>query len=184
MIHRQIIYIFLFVLCTGKLYAQEQLRTKQEKGYFNVTEFGIYPGSAKINLMGGKLSSSANIRSIRTTNGLFINPNLSLGIGIGLDGVDTDLFGFYNTFNITADARYYLKNSRSGFFFYGIVGPSVKIDDNFSDGFLFNVGAGHKFTLGKSFVLVPGLGFDHQYLKNGLAKYNVESLAIKIGVLF
>jgi len=184
MLHRPIIYIFLFVLCTGKLCAQENFRTKQEKGYFNVTEFGIYPGSAKIRLTGGKLSSSANIRSLRTTNGLFINPKLSLSIGIGLDGVDTDLFGFYNTFNVTADARYYLKNARNGFFFYGIAGPSIKIDDNFSDGFLINVGAGHKFTLGKSFVLVPSLGFDHQYLTKGSVKYNVESLAIKIGVLF
>lgn len=182
--NRQVIHIFLLILCTGKLYAQQDFGTKQEKGYFNVTEFGIYPGSAKINVLGNKLSSSANIRSIRTTNGVFINPKLSLGLGIGLDGVDTDLYGFYNTFNLTADARYYLKNARSGFFFYGIVGPSIKIDDNFREGFLINVGAGHKFTLGKSFVLVPSLGFDHQYFTNGPIKYNVESFAIKIGILF
>jgi hypothetical protein len=112
-----------------------------------------------------------------------LNPKLSVGVGIGADGYDTKSYGFFNTFLIYADARYYLNNRINGWFAYTDIGKSVKIDDNIENGLLLNVGAGYKFNLGKTFF-VPSLGFNNQNFKRDNAEYKNYSVAIKLGLLF
>jgi hypothetical protein len=182
-----IIKLIVLVLLSSQSFAQDQptrKRTKQEKGYFNVTEIGGFFGNTKLSYLDISDTSPVNVRSLRTINGFFINPKLSLGIGIGLDGVDTKHYGFHNTFNISADARYYLKTAHDGIFFYGNIGPSIKIDDNFEEGLMANLGIGHKVTIGSSFVIVPSIGYYHQQYKKGSFTFNNQAVAFKLGFLF
>ena len=184
---RSIIKLIALLLLSSQLFAQDQThkkRTKQEKGYFNVTEIGGFFGNTKVSYLDIRDTSPVNVRSLRTINGLFINPKLSLGIGIGLDGIETKYYGFHNTFNISADARYYLKTANDGIFFYGNIGPSIEIDDNFVKGLMANVGVGHKLTIGSSFVIVPSIGYYQQHFEKGIFKFNNQAIAFKIGFLF
>ncbi|HTM98737.1 MAG TPA: hypothetical protein VL088_08355 [Pedobacter sp.] len=183
---------FLFKLLTllflsNTLFAQSGIidrKNKQEKGFFNVTEIGIFLGNNNLVNFDMMEKLPVNVRSLRTINGIFINPKLSLGIGIGLDGIDTKYYNFHNTFNISADARYYLKTAHDGFFFYGNIGPSLKIDDNFEEGLMANAGLGHKVTIGSSFVIVPSIGYYHQNYKRVNSTFNVNAVAFKLGFLF
>jgi len=180
---RFLVSLIALLLFSNISFAQSG-RTKQEKGYFNITEIGAFFGTSNLKASGISDSSPVNVRSLRTINGLFINPKLSLGIGIGLDGVDTKYYGFHNTFNVSADVRYYLKTAHDGFFLYGNVGPSLKIDENFEEGLMANIGIGHKLTIGSSFVIVPSIGYYHQDYKKGNVNFNNETVAFKLGFLF
>lgn len=169
------------------LYAQNmdsQDITKQEKGYFNITELGFFYGNSNIRYRNFGEGTAVNISSLRTINGLFLTPKISIGIGAGLDGVNVHRYKFFNTFNIFADARYYLNNKKHVFFFYGDLGSAVKIDDNLEKGLMFNFGVGRKITIVRGFVIVPSIGYNQQNFKDGGTSFRNETLALKMGVLF
>ncbi len=104
-------------------------------------------------------------------------------MGVGVDGNDTKSFGFFNTFIVYADARYYLKNSKDGWFFYSDLGKAVELDVFFENGLFLNAGGGYKFNIGKT-MLVPSLGYNQQNFQSSNSDYRNSSLAIKLGFLF
>ena len=159
-------------------------KQNKKRGYFNITELGYYAGNSNIRRANDGTSSSVNIRSLRTVNGLFLTQKFSLGIGIGVDGVKIKDYGFFNTVNAFADARYYLKDDEDGYFFYLDLGSAIKISSNTQKGLLLNLGVGHKFMLSDNFIIVPSIGYNQQDFKVGTTKYSNETLALKIGVLF
>jgi len=177
----------LIIALPGYLFAQQasgELKTKQEKGYFNITEFGFFTGNSSIRIENRGTGSTVNIYSLRTINGIFLDRQFSLGIGIGLDGVDIKKYGFHNTFNAFADLRYYFKANEDGFFVYTDVGSAIKIADNFEKGLLLNLGIGRKISLSDTFMIVPSIGYNQQDFKTGIIKFSNETLALKIGVIF
>ena len=181
-----LITIFVLILFSGSLFAQnaiKPIKTKQEKGYFSILEMGYFLGTSYLSDPNNDRSSPLNVRSLRTVNGIFLNPNLSLGIGIGVDGNDTKRFGFFNTFLVYADARYYLKNNVDGWFLYSDLGSAVKIDNSFEKGLFLNMGGGYKFNVGKV-ILVPSLGYNQQNFGIYNTDYRNSSLALKIGFMF
>ena len=187
MILRNILIIkFVLILFSNSLFAQNAIiprKTKQEKGYFSILEMGYFLGTSYLSDPNNDRSSPLNVRSLRTVNGIFLNPNLSLGIGIGVDGNDTNRFGFFNTFLVYADARYYLKNNVDGWFLYSDLGSAVKIDNSFEKGLFLNMGGGYKFNVGKV-ILVPSLGYNQQNFGIYNTDYRNSSLALKIGFMF
>ena len=183
--HLTTLVIAIFLL-TSNLVAQvnpKPIKTKQEKGYFSILEMGYFLGTSYLSDPNNDRSSPLNVRSLRTVNGIFLNPNLSLGIGIGVDGNDTKRFGFFNTFLVYADARYYLKNNVDGWFLYSDLGSAVKIDNSFEKGLFLNMGGGYKFNVGKV-ILVPSLGYNQQNFGIYNTDYRNSSLALKIGFMF
>lgn len=177
-------FILISILFLSCILHAQTIKTKQEKGYFNITELGFFYGNSDIKSLNYGTSSSVNIRSLRTINGVFLNPKFSLGLGIGLDGVDIEEAGFYNTFNLFADARYYLQSAKGGWFFYASLGSALKIEDNFEKGMMLNLGVGRKIMIGSNFAIVPSIGYDQQDFKIGNIKYSNETLAMKLGFLF
>lgn len=181
-----LIIIYVLIFFSSTLFAQKAItpiKTKQEKGYFSILEMGYFLGTSYLKDPNNDRSSPLNVRSLRTVNGIFLNPNFSLGLGVGADGNDTKRFGFFNTFLVYADARYYPKNNVDGWFLYTDLGSAVKIDNNFEKGLFLNVGGGYKFNVGKV-ILVPSLGYNQQNFGIYNNDYRNSSLALKIGFIF
>lgn len=181
---------------TSLLRAQEitkQEITKQEKGYFNITEIGFFYGenNTRVKLFdrgdfSQHLSSNIQVYSLRSINGIFLNNHLSVGLGLGLDGIDeTKSQGFYNTFLIFADGRYYFGTGKSGYFAYGDVGQSVAIDQGFQKGLMYNAGGGYKFMLGRHTAMNASVGYNQQHIKSvSWIKQRIPSMSFKVGLMF
>lgn len=184
------ILIFLSLMI-GYTTISAQDKTKQEKGYFNLTELGYFFANNRLNqtLIDGSneiFNNAAHALSIRNINGLFINNNISLGIGVGLDGYTFNNYRSYfdNTFLLFGDARYYLKNQKNTFFGYGDFGKSVSIDDNIARGLFFNLGLGYKFKVAHRAAMNGSIGYNHQNINHTTTrKESYSSFVIKVGLL-
>ncbi|MEJ5963299.1 DUF3575 domain-containing protein [Pedobacter immunditicola] len=184
--------ILLFSLIIGYSTSSAQEITKQEKGYFNLTEVGYFFSRNIISQTpaGGAFShkNGAHALSLRNINGFFIGNNLSLGIGVGLDGYTFNGGGsrFDNTFLVFSDVRYYLHNEKNTFFGYGDLGSSVSIDDNIAQGLFYNIGMGYKFMVATRTGMNASFGYNHQKINHDSSnlKESYSSLALKVGLMF
>ncbi|MET3114621.1 hypothetical protein AAKU52_002356 [Pedobacter sp. CG_S7] len=183
-------FTILLTLIVGYTTLSAQEITKQERGYFNLTELGYFLGNNSIIQTkaggSGKNVNGAHALSLRNINGLFVNNNLSLGIGVGLDGYtfNNDRYHFDNTFLLFGDARYYLKNEMNTFFGYGDLGQSVAIDDNIQKGLFYNLGMGYKFKVAPTAAMNGSIGYNHQNINHTSSiKENYSSLVIRVGLL-
>jgi hypothetical protein len=180
----------IVLFCTLHCYAQEI--TKQEKGYFNITELGYFmvnnayesqvsPNSFKV------IYDGAYALSLRNINGIFITNRISLGAGVGLENYTrkSNSQSWDNTFQLFLDARYYFKNEENTFFAYGDVGSSIKISDNIEKGPMFNLGAGYKIKSSNKTALVGSIGFIDQTIKEEAPVYRNRyyGFAFKVGLL-
>ncbi|MEE6186667.1 hypothetical protein PIECOFPK_02385 [Mycovorax composti] len=170
--------------------ASAQIRTKQEKGYFNITNL------AEIQYLQSLDSSSledglAYVKtfgySVSTINGFFVNNHLSIGVGVGLQTSRYKAFAgssttdsaiasgyFGKNHNITllpvfADFRYYPFNYRNDVMFLLNVGyaPLLKINykadkPHLNGGPFIKLGAGYKFEISEFVSFAPAINFNAQ----------------------
>lgn len=181
-------FIILFLACTHMLHAQ--IRTKQEKGFFNITnlvELQYLQSIDSSALTDGLAYVKSWGCSFSTINGVFLNPNLSIGLGIGLQlskykafatSTTTDsalATGYFDKnhnislFPIFADFRYYPTNHRNDIMILLDVGyaPLLKMDynadkQNLSGGAFIKLGAGYKMEISKTISFTPTLNFNAQ----------------------
>ena len=182
--------LILIIICTG-LFAQKI--TKQEKGYFNLTELGYHAAGSivKETIFGGNEdpSNPGWGISVKNINGIFVNNNLSLGIGIGLDSYgfkngNSDAYPGFTTLPIFGDLRYYLKNKANTFFAYGDLGSSVAISDGFSRGLLYNIGIGYKFKVIPHLGMTASACYNFQAINDNYSPdRQIRSLILKLGIL-
>jgi hypothetical protein len=178
----------VFLVLPFTLIAQQV--TKQERGYFNITELGFFITSNVTKSLSGtdKIKSNAHALSLRNINGFFLNNNLSVGLGVGLDGYtfNQDRYHLDNTFLVFGDFRYYLKNESNTFFLYGDIGTSMAIDDNVEKGLIYNAGAGYKLMPTKRIGLIGSIGYNRQNINNNSnsIKEYYSGCSLKIGMLF
>jgi len=188
---RKLCLFGLALIAAHAIYAQTI--TKQEKGYFNLTEVGYTGGNHTYDIQvspnkydGG--TSGAYALSLRNINGVFLTNKISLGAGIGLENyTDNDsYFNNNNLFQLFLDVRYYFKNENNTFFVYGDAGTGLKIDDNFRKGQMFNLGGGYKFKVGPKMGMIGSLGYSDQTIKGepAITKNRYYGLAVKVGLLF
>src|SRR5690554_4151267 len=115
-----IVLIFILLL-TQALYSQEFDSYKNER-FFNITKFSYITvqevvfdgfGTGENNFS----SEDSRAYSLQTIGGYFLNPNFSVGVGIGLDGYHNPDF---NTLPLFIDLRgYFVNNKNSAFAFLG-----------------------------------------------------------------
>ncbi len=182
-----IILVAINILTVGLAKAQE--KTKQEKGYFNLTEMSFFATNHSLGLKGTPstvINRSAGGFSLRNINGWFVTNKISLGVGFAQE--NHTLAGvFARNSNVTllfADARYYFKNAKSTFYVYGNAGGTIILFDPSDDGTMLALGAGYKFKIAKRTAMAASLGYNNLAIttnKNLLESYN--GLAIRIGFL-
>ncbi|WP_113639594.1 hypothetical protein [Nubsella zeaxanthinifaciens] len=185
------ITLLLISLCWLQVSFAQEI-TKQEKGYFNLTELGYFavnndyetqitPSSFSV------IYDGAYAISLRNINGWFVTNKLSVGLGVGLENYTRKSSSaiYDNTFQIFLDARYYLKNKVNTFFAYADVGSSVAISDVIEKGPMFNLGLGYKLKMTKRTALVGSLGFIDQTIKEEAPVYKNRyyGFAFKVGLL-
>ncbi|HOZ85597.1 MAG TPA: hypothetical protein PK191_08915 [Niabella sp.] len=170
--------------------SEAQIKTKQEKGYFNITNIAepYYLQSIDSSSVTNGLAYVKSFGvAFSTINGLFLNPSLSIGLGIGYQGSRYNAFLGANTpdslktssyfdkkhslsvLPIFADFRYYPKNHRNDIVLILDVGyaPVIKIgnviDKAFLDGGPFiKLGAGYKIEMSESVSFLPTINFNAQ----------------------
>ncbi|MBO9619668.1 MAG: hypothetical protein J7539_11600 [Niabella sp.] len=187
------------LLCTTLGFAQ--FKTKQEKGYFNITnpvEIQIMSSLDSVAMKNGMARIKSGFE-VNTINGYFINPSFSVGLGVGLQFSN---YSFYPNPGVTsgyikksgpgivllplfADFRYYPKNAISAPMFILDAGyaPVLKMankDDQqyLNGGALFKIGAGYKFYLSDFLSFVPSLNFKAQLFGNHTAVGGVLGLGL------
>jgi hypothetical protein len=189
---KKLSFLLAAVLFVTKSYSQTI--TKQEKGYFNLTEITAFSGNNQYeyqvtpNKFDGS-TDGAYAFSLRNINGYFITNKIAIGLGVGLENYThaDSYFNNNNLFLMFLDARYYFKNSANTFFAYGDIGSSIKIADHFDKGPMYNLGVGYKFKVGKNTALTTGLGYADQSIKHdnsNITKDRYYGFALKAGVLF
>ncbi|QEC52799.1 hypothetical protein EDD80_11915 [Anseongella ginsenosidimutans] len=183
------IAILPFLLFCNTCFSQEN--TKQA-GYFNITEVGYIKGMSA-SYSGSKGYKAPSAGSLRTINGVFLSPEWSLGIGIGLDGYnkshDEGLFRqYHNTAPVFFDARYYIDNSPNTPLVFTDIGYSLSWGDNFDKGLMLNIGGGYKFFPGSKTCLIAALGYNLQQIEGAVNaasdNLNLHSASLHVGFLF
>jgi hypothetical protein len=166
--------------------------TKQEKGYFNITELGYFlvnnayeyqtnPNTIKV------VYDGAYALSLRNINGVFLTNKIALGIGVGLENYThkSDSYNWDNTFQVFFDTRYYFRNEEQTFFAYGDIGSSISISDNIEKGSMVNLGLGYKVKLSKKTALLGSIGFINQNIdeETPILRNRYYGFAFKVGLL-
>lgn len=139
----------------------------RNKCYFNITRFSyIYVTNIRQDVFvpgeGGFSrdlpDDDAQAFGLQTINGYFLNPHLSVGIGIGLDGYTNPNV---NTFPVFIDVRAYLDDDYNSLFIYLDAGTLTNAGGAFRRGGIYNIGAGYKVFLGQKsrIALLPEIGF-------------------------
>lgn len=176
-----LVFIFLNFSAT---FIQAQIKTKQERGYFNITNIAQvqYLRSIDSSVVDKGMAVVKGGFEAHTINGYFLNPNMSLGLGIGIQlanikrsyepgygtGPDVNIGPDMMLLPIFADFRYYPKNSLNSPMFILDVGyaPLLKgtltAKNDLNGGALVQLGAGYKFYLADFLSFVPSLNFRAQ----------------------
>lgn len=196
----------LLLFCTHLLHAQ--IRTKQEKGFFNVTNLAElqYLQSIDSSALTDGLSYVKSFGcSFSTINGIFLNPNLSIGLGLGVQlsrykafaiATTTDsalATGYFDKSHsltllpVFADFRYYPSNHRNDMMLLLDVGyaPLLKINykadkSNLNGGPFIKLGAGYKMEISEFVSFTPTLNFTAQRF----ADNTVVGAGIALGLMF
>lgn len=193
------IYLVLAMCFSLSFYAQEEKQKDifKNKGYFNITKFTHYRiNNANFDFVDTdnsitreetKPNGSGN--SLQTINGYFINPKLSLGIGLGFERFDHP---GANTFPVFLDVRYYLENDYNSFYAFGDIGFLGKLGDDFRKGGLLHGGIGYKFFINsnKTIALVTDVGYYHRLIKvpfvdnPNMSDLTLNGFSFSVGILF
>lgn len=164
----------------------------KQKGYFNITELGIYFGKASREReeptpgTPAYYKGNSTMTTARTVNGVFLNPHLSLGIGLGLENHTTTWDVNYAALLYFLDTRLYLsKNKPNSLFVFFDVGFTSVLGDHGLPSNLISTGAGYKFRVGNALLLNVSGGYDRIHrTTGGMGSYDFSTTGIKAGILF
>ncbi|MNR15758.1 hypothetical protein D3C85_1323140 [compost metagenome] len=167
--------------------------TKQERGYFNLTEIGYFFGNRTFEYQAAKnafksTTDGAYSLNLRNINGVFITNKISVGAGLSLENytLTEGSQSYNNLLLLFVDARYYFKNESNTFFVYGDAGGAAKIADNFSKGTMFNLGIGYKFKVAPKTAMTGSFGYSDQTIKRepDVTRNRFYGFAVRAGILF
>lgn len=170
--------------------ASAQLRAKEGKGYFNITniaELQYLQSVDSSELAFGDAYIKTFGFSASTINGVFLNPNLSIGLGVGVQfnrykahrnaatPDSTFAAGYFEdghsitSLPVFADFRYYPNGTRNSLMLILNVGyaPLLKIKHDFDKmyldgGALVKLGAAYRIPLSETISFLPSLNLNAQ----------------------
>ena len=164
--------------------------------YQNITDFGLQFGIGKIqaNIINGlSLENNAIDLSISTINGVLINSNVFVGIGIGFEKENSASTQIKSRFPIYFDTRFYITKTKVSPIIYTDMGYAFawSTQDKGSDwgGILLDVGLGSQYRLINSTAIFLSIGYKLQQMKvywsyNEYDKPFANFIFIKTGITF
>ncbi len=188
-----IVYSFTFFLfaITTTTKAQD---FKKNRGFFNTTSFGYLWGKEANQI---EVNKKVTGTSIETVTGFFVNPHLSLGVGVGINAYTN-----YETFPVFFDARGYLKDKKNTAFAFLQLGESVDALP-VEEGLFMGLGIGYKFFTSDKLCLNVAATYNRQWIdafhktsetfdpdsntvtiEENEYTYQVNSLRLSVGICF
>ena len=139
--------------------------------YFNKSFIGFLPST---NNSGNSFSKQRGTL-ISTVNGIKINSNLAVGIGVGIGAYVNPTF---TSIPVFLDGNYYLYKKNNSPYAYADLGYSFSTANFIKGGILLEAGLGWKFKITDKFMLGPQVGYRNQSINK-----NTDHLgSISIGV--
>lgn len=140
-----------------------QVKQKSSR-FYNITEigYGNGVGNIKLETLNSKIPYEGHFFRLRSQLGYFLTDQISMGIGIGLDGYHEFTA---NTAPVFIDARYFFSTDPQSFYAGLNIGSSLSISDNFESGNMYSILAGKKISTRK-LILLPSIAFHIQQLNN------------------
>lgn len=171
----------------------------KNNGYFNITRLGIISTfdatletfDTTNGIVVSDLPDVDNFGfSLQTINGYFINKNISLGIGIGLDRYNNPSA---NTLPLFLDTRYYFSEDSRSLYVLGNFGGLIKIENGTRRGSMINLGLGYKFPFNEKSrtFFVSDISFSHKSISldglpisDSVRFSRVNGIMISFGLIF
>ena len=161
------VFVGFFTASAFSVEAQTDLKpAKKNKnvGLFNITEIGYNRGIGQATFRPDVVvDNQGTVNRLRTTFGYFLRPDVSVGLGFGLDGYHDPS---YNTAPLVADVRYYHHPTGNSLFVAGNTGYALKLGAGFEQGITAGLHVGYRLILGRSTHLVFSAGPDTQQLRD------------------
>ena len=154
--------LFLLLLLSEPAFSQKS-DPFRNKRFFNITKFSyIDLQNAKLETWNSSTGTTATdlsvdharVYSLQTIAGYFLNPYLSVGAGIGLDGYHEPTF---NTMPFFIDVRGYFVNNKSSVFAFLDYGALIKAGPLYRKGLMLEVGIGYKFFASSHIAMVGSI---------------------------
>jgi len=149
--------LLALLLFTTIVKAQDEKRNKGLSGgieFRYLSTNSVHIGSEKMDNLSGTYG-----KSLRFKMGYFFNPHIYTGISIGADRYEVSAA---NTFPLTVNLQYYLKDSKNTFFSFAEAGPQISFSEATDNGYMSAIGVGYKFFVSKRFCLAATLGYNYQ----------------------
>ena len=146
------------------------------EGFTNITTLGYGFGIGSV----GDANNNEDYFAIHTVNGFHINRNISLGLGVGVEG-----YGDYELIPLYADIRVYPALTEWAPFFYGNLGYGLGVlEKNIDGGLMAGIGGGIQRSVNPGLAFVASLGYRFQENTIGTTDLNASYLQLSVGVKF
>jgi len=187
---KKLLIIIVSTFLLSAAFSQSNIRFENRKstGYFNITQVSFLMGNQSPNER-SPISNHSNNRndfhfspSITMVNGLMLNEHFAMGIGLGIEMFDRNLFPIF------LDVRYTLRDNDVSPFFAVRIGYSIgfrthhehlslneepwSISDAYfnQNGFKFNPEIGVKIPLSENADVLLSVGYRHQQLRSTVTR--------------
>lgn len=185
----------IILLCTTQLVFAQRNSENKNSGLFNITSVRVGWLTSGENATQGTTASSSRIdvsdsrmNSLHMITGFYLNPNYSVGLGLGLDGYSNPT---YNTLPVFLDVRAYLYDEKNTAFFLFNIGSTLRVSEEFRRGGTIELGLGYKYYTPRNLKLIGSINFHAKGLSLTEERYsdanrvaNIRGLLISLGVLF
>jgi hypothetical protein len=175
-IRRSVVFMTLIVCLAGFSQAQSRYRvSKKDQGYTNITQGSVLIPSNQYPLGFG----------VETINGYQVNPQFSVGIGVGINAYQEDLF-----LPLFLDSRYFFMPGNAPFL-CADAGYALTFND-LQGGPLGHAGAGYRLYFSNSMALNLMVGYKVQRFRESVIGQlgevsqtrQVSSVALTAGLSF
>ncbi|MFV0605465.1 MAG: hypothetical protein ACK5NK_06435 [Niabella sp.] len=187
--NKTIFFVLTGVLWSASIFAQG--RTKQEKGYFNITNIAQiqYLRSIDSSAVENGMAVVKGGYEAHTINGYFINPQISLGVGVGLQmakigrsydpgfgmGPESSIGPDMLLLPLFGDFRFYPRNNSNAPMFILNAGYAMMLkgtltaENDLNGGPLILLGAGYKLHISNFISFLPSINFKAQQFGSNTA---------------
>ena len=186
-----VILVVLFITHTS-IYSQVSDSLKNKR-FFNITKLSYIDvknatldqkGISPININ----TNDAICYSLQTISGYFLNPHLSVGIGIGLDGYHKPDF---NTMPLFLDIRGYFVDNRNSAFAFLDIGTLLDAGPLYRKGTMAEIGIGYKFFASSNIAMIAsingsfkGLSLTNEGYKTSDRTVVLRGIGVSVGFIF
>lgn len=157
---RSFFVILILLSLANQIFSQDTNRNQKFSAGFEFRY--LRPVSVNADNLRGADFDGTYGKSLRFNLGYFLNPHVYGGLSFGADRYEV---ASANTFPVTANVRYYLKDQANTFYALAGAGPNISFNENSDKGYSGAIGIGYKFFLFKRTCFTASVGYNYERSK-------------------